>query len=201
MAKKTKRTDIPFAQKLVLNAYMLDQIGFKDFESVAKVLSDVKEGWDENQISYFYKRLVDTEQFETSTKLNKDILLAYDMNITKHTKAMQGKRKDIIKWKYFQYLCLLFVEIYLDKFFNDKEGFLAELNQFKSASLNFIDIPDYTLADLSKIAIWNATGSGKTLLMHMNILQYRFYMEKYKKTGSLNKILLITPNEGLISHF
>lgn len=197
MAKKTKRTDIPFAQKLVLNAYMLDQIGFKDFESVAKVLSDVKEGWDENQISYFYKRLVDTEQFETSTKLNKDILLAYDMNITKHTKAMQGKRKDIIKWKYFQYLCLLFVEIYLDKFFNDKEGFLAELNHFKSGSLNFMDIPDYTLADLSKIAIWNATGSGKTLLMHMNILQYRFYMEKYKKTESLNKILLITPNEGL----
>lgn len=46
MAKKTKRTDIPFAQKLVLNAYMLDQIGFKDFESVAKVLSDVKEGLD-----------------------------------------------------------------------------------------------------------------------------------------------------------
>lgn len=196
MAKKTKKTEIRFAQKLVLNAYMLDQIGFKDFESVAKVLSDVKEGWDENQISYFYRRLVDTEPFEMS-KLNKGILLAYDMNITKHTKAMQGKRKDVIKWKYFQYLCLLFVEIYLDKFFNDKEGFLAELNHFKSGSLNFIDIPDYTLADLSKIAIWNATGSGKTLLMHMNILQYRFYMEKYKKTGSLNKILLITPNEGL----
>lgn len=196
MAKKSKRTDLKFSQKLVLNAYMLDQIGFKDFESVAKVLSDVKEGWDENQTSYFYKRLVDTEQFETS-KLNKDILFAYDMDITKHTKAMQGKRKDVIKWKYFQYLCLLFVEIYLDKFFNDKEGFLAELNRFKSGLLNFIDIPDYTLADLSKIAIWNATGSGKTLLMHMNILQYRFYVEKYKKTGSLNKILLITPNEGL----
>ena len=196
MAKKTKRTDIPFAQKLVLNAYMLDQIGFQDFESVAKLLSDAREGWDENQISYFYKRLADSEQFENSG-LNKDILLAYDMNITKHTKAMQGKRKDVIKWKYFQYLCLLFVEIYLDKFFNNKEDFLNELNHFKAGSLNFIDIPDYTLADLSKIAIWNATGSGKTLLMHMNILQYRYYMEKYKKTGSLNKILLITPNEGL----
>lgn len=196
MAKKTKRTDIPFAQKLVLNAYMLDQIGFQDFESVAKLLSDAREGWDENQISYFYKRLTDSEQFENSG-LNKDILLAYDMNITKHTKAMQGKRKDVIKWKYFQYLCLLFVEIYLDKFFNNKEDFLNELNHFKAGLLNFIDIPDYTLADLSKIAIWNATGSGKTLLMHMNILQYRYYMEKYKKTGSLNKILLITPNEGL----
>ena len=42
-----------------------------------------------------------------------------------------------------------------------------------------------------------ATGSGKTLLMHANMLQYRFYLEKHSRTRDLNRIILLTPNEGL----
>ena len=38
-------------------------------------------------------------------------------------------------------------------------------------------IPAYEMADLRKIAFWNATGSGKTLLMHVNILQYQHYLD------------------------
>ena len=38
-------------------------------------------------------------------------------------------------------------------------------------------IPAYEPADLRKLAFWNATGSGKTLLMHVNILQYQHYLE------------------------
>ena len=42
-----------------------------------------------------------------------------------------------------------------------------------------------------------ATGSGKTLLMHANILQYQHYLEKHGRRRELNRIILLTPNEGL----
>ncbi len=41
-----------------------------------------------------------------------------------------------------------------------------------------------------------ATGSGKTLLMHANILQYQHYLEKHGRARELNRIILLTPNEG-----
>jgi hypothetical protein len=52
-------------------------------------------------------------------------------------------------------------------------------------------------SQLNKIAYWSATGSGKTLLMHANILQYRFYLDKHGRSRELNRIILLTPNEGL----
>ena len=42
-----------------------------------------------------------------------------------------------------------------------------------------------------------ATGSGKTLLMHANILQFQHYLQKHGRSRELNRILLLTPNEGL----
>jgi hypothetical protein len=57
----------------------------------------------------------------------------------------------------------------------------------------------YLADDLKKLAFWNATGSGKTLLMHVNILQYRHYLDAHGKADSLNRTILLTPNEGLSS--
>ena len=50
---------------------------------------------------------------------------------------------------------------------------------------------------LNKLAFWMATGSGKTFLMHANILQYRFYLAKHGRSAELNRVILLTPNEGL----
>src|SRR3546814_13072068 len=54
---------------------------------------------------------------------------------------------------------------------------------------------------LNKIAFWNATGSGKTLLLHVNIRQYLHYFQA-GSSGQMrdhfpDKIILLTPNEGL----
>lgn len=38
---------------------------------------------------------------------------------------------------------------------------------------------------------------GKTLLMHINILQFQYYLEKHNLTQKLNRIIVLTPNEGL----
>src|SRR5690606_25332352 len=98
----------------------------------------------------------------------------------------------------------------LDKYFSNKVKLLADLNEFvkefnlKQAQANagkkkakdlFIAQP-FTLENLNKLAFWNATGSGKTLLMHINIKQYLHYANHYNQ-GHQNKVLLITPNEGL----
>ena len=50
---------------------------------------------------------------------------------------------------------------------------------------------------LNKLAFWMATGSGKTLLMHAHILRYRELARKHGSAHHLNRILLLTPNEGL----
>ena len=41
-----------------------------------------------------------------------------------------------------------------------------------------------------------ATGSGKTLMMHVNIKQYLYYANEHR-AKKLNRILILTPNEGL----
>lgn len=199
MAKKIKNKQIiPFSQKLILNSFLLKQLGFDNFKELSEILKHTQEGYKEDGISYFFYSLINSEYYtSTDNVINKNLLLAYDMNIAKHTKQMQGKRSEPISWKYFQWTCLMFVEIYLHKFFTDKENFVKEINSYKANNSNWEDIPDYTIEDLNKVAIWNATGSGKTLLMHLNLFQYNYYLEKYNKQNSINKQILITPNEGL----
>jgi hypothetical protein len=111
-------------------------------------------------------------------------------------------------------MALLFAEIYLDRYFRDPDKLLAELNQHVGrfndgewppgeagrivAPLSERDqVEPYELGDLRKLAFWMATGSGKTLLMHINILQYRHYLALHGRDGELNRIILLTPNEGL----
>jgi hypothetical protein len=103
-------------------------------------------------------------------------------------------------------MALLFTEIYLDKYFSDREALATDLNRFKEAhhgkyKNDFKPVSNYRLNDglndLNKVAYWNATGSGKTLLMHINILQYKHYLEKHGQTKSLNRVIVLTPNEGL----
>lgn len=50
----------------------------------------------------------------------------------------------------------------------------------------------FTRADLNKLAFWMATGSGKTLLLHLNYYQFLRY---HADPG--DNILLVTPNEAL----
>ncbi|MDG6913094.1 MAG: DEAD/DEAH box helicase family protein [Nitrososphaerota archaeon] len=58
-------------------------------------------------------------------------------------------------------------------------------------------LPPFTEQDLRKVAFWTATGSGKTLLMHVHTLQFRDYARRYGRVKELNRILLLTPSETL----
>lgn len=199
-----KKKIMKLSQGLVLNRYLLSLFGCTEFEQMAVLLRPSHlEGYDEENISKFHSTL---KNWLFSDKISKDLLLEYDQNIYRHTLAISEYRDDVINWKYFQYVTLLFTEIYLDKYFADPKKLLKDLNEFVD---NFNDplqndIPNqydfvaqkFKLEELSKIAIWSATGSGKTLLLHVNIKQYLHYANKYGKKD-FNKVLLVTPNEGL----
>ena len=60
---------------------------------------------------------------------------AYEEKIVSHTAAINAGRPHDrqIKWKYFQWLALLFTEVYLDRYFRDRAALLADLNQFVAA--------------------------------------------------------------------
>ena len=183
---------------LVLNHYILNLLGCDGFEAIAKGLKDPRlEGYDENNVSLFHKELV-ARLF--ASQISEEDLLRYDQHIYRHTEAINKKRNEPVRWKYFQYLGLLFTEIYLDRYFSNKEALLADLNfylseNFSQRSDTYHQIEPFRLGDLNKVAYWNATGSGKTLLMHINILQYIDYA---RDAGTkFNRILLVTPNEGL----
>jgi hypothetical protein len=203
------KPQVKFVHKLVLNQWMLSLFDVKRFEQLAEHLRNEKlEGMDENNVHHFHHAL--TAQLFNLTKLPTELLLEYDQNIVKHTQRLNERRitrgEDPIVWKYFQYLTLLFTEIYLDRYFSDPAALLKAINE-QVATCN-ADKPEAdhiasfeedgeAWSQINKIAYWSATGSGKTLLMHANILQYQFYLDKHGRRRDLNRIILLTPNEGL----
>ena len=126
-------------------------------------------------------------------------LTTYDDNIKRHLAAINNSRTQPIVLRYFQYLALLYTEIFLDWKFNRPGEFLRQLNAFVQrrndarAPSDAMDT-NFTNADLDKLAFWMATGAGKTLIMHINYHQFLHYC---KDEETLDHIILITPNEGL----
>ena len=116
---------MPFVYKLVLNQWLLSLFNVKRFEELAEHLRNEKlEGMDENNVHHFHHAL--TAQLFNLTQLPTELLLEYDQNIVKHTQRLNERRitrgEEPIVWKYFQYLTLLFTEIYLDRYFSDPAG-------------------------------------------------------------------------------
>jgi hypothetical protein len=128
-------------------------------------------------------------------------LFTYDDNVKRHLAAINAGRPqdEQITLKYFQLLALLYTEHVLQRAFGDAEAFVAELNQLV-ARRNALERRDkfdaFGLVDLRKLAYWMATGSGKTLIMHVNLHQVRHYLAQSGQKPFEN-ILLITPNAGL----
>src|ERR1700678_184533 len=102
-------------QPLVLNQWLLSLFNVQRFEQLAEHLRNEKlEGLDENNVHHFHHAL--TAQLFNLTQLPTELLLEYDQNIVGHTLRLNDRRitrgEDPITWKYFQYLTLLFTEIY-----------------------------------------------------------------------------------------
>ncbi len=188
-------------EALVLHKYILSLLGCKDLEALSRDLKDpALEGVDDEGVSRLYYVL---KQHQYDLHIPQEKLYEYDQNIVRHTNEINEKRPEKIVWKYYQYLALLFTEIYLDRYFSDREQLRQSINTFQTDDFNFRTetwhgMDEFAEDDMNKLAYWCATGSGKTLMMHINIKQYLHYAEKYH-AKKLNRILILTPNEGLSS--
>ena len=210
-----KKKPLPFGHKLALNQWIISLFGFdplKDHKDgkqtlrpvlpLAKIIKDVPEGMSTDNLHFFYEAL--DIHWQSCATLTRSDLRRYEHNIVSHTLAINEKRERPIVWKYYQWLSLLFAELYLDRFFTDRERLLDQLNDYVAAFNDYwtragyeTGVTPYDLEDLNKLCLQNATGSGKTLLMHVNFLQFCHYAAGSSLKHDLVRTVLITPNESL----
>jgi restriction endonuclease len=220
MAKRKRKSTIKthqFRNKLLLNQWLMSLFGIdplregakkRPFHKLAEPIRDPRlEGLDKDNLHYFFHHLTRSPLFSYESvdtgilQLSREQLLVYEENIVRHTQAINAKRHRPVVWKYYQWLSLLFVEIYLDRYFSDRESLLAALNdyvdRFNRRHTEYADMDTFNEDELNKLSLQNATGSGKTLLMHVNDLQYEHYSKKYGKENDLSRAILVSPNERL----
>ena len=201
---QTQQTFV-WGDQLILFRYFLNLFGSDSLAGLAgRMNSSEYEGLDENQNTFFWRELDGLLQRQgVNAKISRDRLREYDEHICRFVRQI-GEGRGGIQLKYFQYIACLFAEAYLDRYFTDKDAFAEELNIFiekvKNESRGGIDVEKFIPANMNKLAFMCATGSGKTLIMHINILQFKHYLKKEQQRGSykeINKIIVLAPNEGM----
>ena len=179
---------------LTLHGWLNSHFGYKTTRDLLSDVAKLDEGFNPDGYSLICEYLI--SRAEPNSAIERE-LLVYDANIKRHLSAINDKRTQPIVLRYFQYLALLYTEIFLDWKFNRPAELLHQLNAFVQrrndarAPSDPMDT-DFTGADIEKLAFWMATGAGKTLIMHVNYHQYLHYCKE-----PLDHIVLITPNDGL----
>ena len=202
MARRTA-PQASFDDQLVLFRYFLHELRIDSLSGLSEKLNSTEyEGVNESGNTYFCDYIARISKMKGAA-VTPEKLRLYDENICCHTRQI-GEKRGGLRWKYFQYVSLLFTEMYLDRYFSNAEAFCADLNTWlddkKTESLGLIDFQPYTVDKLNKLAFMCATGSGKTLIMHMNILQFLHYFKRAKRLNSklgINKVIVLAPNEGM----
>jgi hypothetical protein len=193
---------------LLLARFMGNKLGIREISGLQD-FRDVPEGTDTDGRSYMYSRIISRRgRFIDDSKLQ-----AYDQNIRRHAESISRRRGEPISLKYYQYLALLYTEIYLDKYFQPgkEQVLLNEINKWLIENENeaFVknwgkidpetkrrQVPHLSRKDLQKLAYWMATGSGKTLIMHANLLQFLNY-NKGDRQIKYDNIILVTSNDEM----
>ena len=196
----TPAPTLPLNDRLVLFRWMLRRFGVDTFDTLANALAMPElEAFDEENVSCYHYALANiVRTHKNNADLTPELLRNYDDNISRHWRTIAAHRGEPgLMPKYFQYLMLLFAEIYLDRYFSAPDALLQSLNRyvtaFNAAKNDGDRIAPYTPDSLNKLAFWSATGSGKTLVMHVNLRQYRHYLARAGRERELDRVLLLTP--------
>ena len=182
---------------LILNHYMCSLFGAKNFKELKENFKNTGEGYAEDGHSHMYHTIIGLDKLDPQVREKMD---TYDINIKGYLEHINRKREFKVTLKYFQYLAVLFTEIYLDFYFQDPISFMNELTKFAYKRVNNygnnLNLIAFIPRNLTNLAFWMATGSGKTLIMHINYLQFIKYNKGPHKIDYEN-FILITPNAGL----
>ena len=179
-------------QRLLLVSWVAETFGYPSNAEMLADCAKAAEGYGSDGRSHLVARLLSG----SALRLDPDLLCEHDANVRRHLDAINANRPEPIIPRYFQLLSLLATEHYLHLYFRRRGELLKQLNAHVHARntlrFNEREYPDYSMSDLRKLALWMATGSGKTLLFHLHYLQFLHHCDE-----KLDNILLITPNPDL----
>lgn len=111
------------------------------------------------------------EQFDTTLGLDNDILNTVKKYIKTYNTYLKSNQQQEVSLRYYQILALYYTELYFQKR-NEHDFIYAK----------------------ESLAYWMATGSGKTIIMHLNILQYINHCKNFRDF----EIIMTTPGVNLI---
>jgi hypothetical protein len=187
---------------LFLFAYMNHLFGYDNFEDkildkrrisgLKSIVEKVKDGYGEDGRSYMFHTLASLKGVD-SRLLQK--LEEYDQNIKGYIDQINANRFEKVTLKYFQYLAVLYIEIFLDRYFFDPDQLAGEISEYALGTFNDVDAI-YSAGEIRKLAFMMATGSGKTIIMHINLLQFKKYNKGPHKIEYEN-IILISPTSEM----
>ena len=178
--------------RLILHRFLCREFGFDELPKMLDRLRGVPSSIAANGESEFARALYIHPE-KSSIDPNK--FAEYDRAIVDLSRQLRMTDEYGRGWKSHQYLALLFCEHYLRRYFENSEQLCDELNEMREQDHFTALVSKFDLEDLRTVAIQSATGSGKTLVMHANILQYRRLAGDASKTP--NNVILVTPNEQL----
>ena len=130
---------------------------------------------------YFLKETIDLfdktiqekiEAFDASTGLDEKILDAVKKYLKAYNTYLETQKQNKVTLRYYQILAIYFTEV----FFRNRDS--KEFEDFAKSALSY----------------WMATGSGKTMIMHINVFQF---IEHNKGFNDL-ELIITTPGVNLI---
>ena len=179
--------------RLMLLGWANLQFGFRSNEALFDAMKDADEGYDPDGRSHVARMLESRKQCAVPS----GDLARYDDNVRRHLASINAGRREPITLRYFQQLAALYAELFLDRRAAAPEALAHEIDAYVRERIRLMPgsypVRGIVPADLNKLAFWMATGSGKTLIMHLNYLQFLHY----GGAEGPDNIILITPNEGL----
>ena len=187
------RTLYQLESQLMLLGWANRQFGFESNQKLFDAMKEVSEGYDSDGRSHVARMLGSRNRCLVPSR----DLARYDDNVRRHLDSINQGRREPIILRYFQQLAALYAELFLDRRAAAPEALAREIHSYIRQRVHSLHstypIRGIEPADLNKLAFWMATGSGKTLMMHLN---YRQFLH-YSGSERLDNIILITPNEGL----
>ncbi len=189
----SSKTLYQLESKLLLLGWANYQFGFESNQKLFDTLKEAREGYDSNGRSHVARLLGGRDR----CRILSGNLARYDDNVRRHLRSINSCRHEPITLRYFQQLAALYAELFLDRRATAPEALAREIHCYVRQQVHSLHssypIRGIEPNDLNKLAFWMATGSGKTLIMHLNYLQFLHY----NGSERLDNIILITPNEGL----
>ena len=171
----------PFVRSLLLVQHLAALLGARSHDALLATLAAREAAGD--------GRWLDALLHTGAPLLPREDLERYDAGIRRH-EARIGRARRGFRLTHFQWLAALATELHLDQLKRGAPAWVARIDGWRAQHADYL--PPYTAADARKLAMFMATGSGKTLLLHVNLLQFLDH-----GLFEPDNIVLLTPWESL----